>query len=274
VEVFGGPALHEIGEHFELRLRGRQVAFGLTGWKRAGHDRAPVESGCFAQEFGVLMRKGCPSFDDVDALGRVQHAEEDAGLAKAGGTSARNRIEVAAGPGLSDCVRPARAPDGRASPPVRARAHALTVAGASPRPAARAGIVWRDPDCRRGDLFRPKAPTRATSPNAPKRGGISYMKARAIAGNLDRATRFRTSCRTWTGAATVRACARARGPGGDARPSGARAGARNPLKPARRLLRYRFRADVPRLRRGRRLLPRVETRPSASTSSKRWAAFA
>ncbi len=38
---------------------------------------------------------------------------------------------------------------------------------------------------------RPKAPTRTTSPTTPKAWeGITYMKARAVAGNIERATAF------------------------------------------------------------------------------------
>ncbi len=40
--------------------------------------------------------------------------------------------------------------------------------------------------------------------------GITYMKSRGVAGNLERATASCMSCRRWTGGATARACARAR----------------------------------------------------------------
>ena len=43
----------------------------------------------------------------------------------------------------------------------------------------------------RATWCRPKAPTRPTSPNSAEAWeGIAYMKSRAVAGNLERATEF------------------------------------------------------------------------------------
>ena len=66
------------------------------------------------------------------------------------------------------------------------------------------------PNGRAGDLVQTESAYKTYfAHGAEAWEGISYMKARAMAGNLDRATGSCTSCRTWTGGATGRACGRA-----------------------------------------------------------------
>ena len=67
------------------------------------------------------------------------------------------------------------------------------------------------PNGREGDLVQTEGAYKAYfAAHAEAWEGITYMKSRAVAGNVERATAFCTSCRKWIGGATGRACVRAR----------------------------------------------------------------
>jgi glutamine synthetase adenylyltransferase len=67
------------------------------------------------------------------------------------------------------------------------------------------------PNGREGALVQPEGTYREYfAKHAEAWEGIAYMKSRAVAGNLERATEFLHGCRSWIGGATGRAAGRAR----------------------------------------------------------------
>src|ERR1700674_1365378 len=54
VEMPGRPALHQIRERFELRLRSREAAFRMTGDNALAVIDGAIEGGRIAQEVGVF----------------------------------------------------------------------------------------------------------------------------------------------------------------------------------------------------------------------------
>ena len=103
------------------------------------------------------------------------------------------------------------------------------------------------PNGREGDLVQTEGAYKTYfASHAEAWEGITYMKSRAVAGNMERATAFLHELQD-SGLAALRAeHALAQGTGRNARAPGARAGAAQSAegRPGR-LLRYRFRADVP-----------------------------
>ena len=67
------------------------------------------------------------------------------------------------------------------------------------------------PNGREGDLVQTEGAYKTYfAHHAEAWEGITYMKSRAVAGNLERATELSCmNCRMWTGGATARACGRA-----------------------------------------------------------------
>ncbi len=77
VAAFRSPALHQVGQHLELRFGIRQAGFGVTRIDAQRVIHGAIECRGFQQEFGVGALQVAHGLDDVDALRRVQHLVED-----------------------------------------------------------------------------------------------------------------------------------------------------------------------------------------------------
>ena len=75
IEMFRRPAMHQLGQHFELRFGIRQAAFGVAGVDAQPVIHGAIERGGIAQKLGVGALQVAHGFDDVDAGGRVQHLD-------------------------------------------------------------------------------------------------------------------------------------------------------------------------------------------------------
>ena len=73
------PAVDQFSQDLELRFRIRKTAFGVAGIDAQAVIERAVERCRVAQKFGVGALQVTHGFDDIDALGRVQHFVENAG---------------------------------------------------------------------------------------------------------------------------------------------------------------------------------------------------
>src|SRR6202171_971125 len=129
VEMLGCPALHQIREGFELRLRSRQAAFRMTGDNALAVIDGAIEGGRIAQEIGIFPLQVAHLLDHVDARRRVQHFVKNPGAFEPQIHQGEIDIVIAAQAGLERVARPLLTlQTGAHFGQFFARSHALAVA--------------------------------------------------------------------------------------------------------------------------------------------------